>query len=207
MSCTTKLDKKNLLDNFSFEITTAAIEHFSKILAQQGPNVDLRIWLSGIATSAAEVEIEYCYAGEAKPTDFKMAFDNITVYIDDKALPYLHQGQIDYEVNDLESSLSIKAPHLRPKSFPDNATFREKIEFLFQTDINDVLAGHGGRVDLIDVQGNDIYIKFSGGCQGCSMVSITLKSQIEQKLRDLLPDIAQIIDVTMHKDGEQPYYS
>jgi len=46
-----------------------------------------------------------------------------------------------------------------------------------------------------------------GGCQGCGMVDVTLKQGIEKAIREVVPQIGEILDVTDHADGRNPYYS
>ena len=46
--------------------------------------------------------------------------------------------------------------------------------------INPAVAGHGGFVELIDVQDNRVYLQMGGGCQGCGTADVTLKSGIER---------------------------
>ena len=52
-----------------------------------------------------------------------------------------------------------------------------------------------------------LYIEMSGGCQGCSSSSLTLKHGVETMIYDEFPDIEDIIDVTDHESGENPYYT
>jgi Fe/S biogenesis protein NfuA len=51
------------------------------------------------------------------------------------------------------------------------------------------------------------YIKLSGGCQGCSMSRLTLSQGIETMLREAIPELASVLDVTDHASGENPFYT
>lgn len=73
--------------------------------------------------------------------------------------------------------------------------------------INPAVASHGGEVHLVDYVNNDVYLRLSGGCQGCASSSATLKNGIERLLREEFPDIRNIVDVTDHDAGDNPYYS
>ena len=84
---------------------------------------------------------------------------------------------------------------------------RTKVQRVLDTQINPGVAGHGGQVDLLDVQGNAIYIKMGGGCQGCGMASVTLKQGIEKSIRQYVPEVTDIFDTTDHASGRNPYYS
>jgi Fe/S biogenesis protein NfuA len=51
------------------------------------------------------------------------------------------------------------------------------------------------------------YIKMSGGCQGCAMSRMTLSQGIETTLREAIPQLTQVLDVTDHASGVNPFYS
>ena len=65
---------------------------------------------------------------------------------------------------------------------------------------------HGGNVTLIEVKDGRAYIEMGGGCQGCGMASVTLKQGIEVSVREAVPEIQEVIDVTDHAEGTNPYY-
>jgi Fe-S cluster biogenesis protein NfuA len=46
-----------------------------------------------------------------------------------------------------------------------------------------------------------------GGCQGCAVSAVTLRQGIERAIRQAAPEIEQIIDITAHEEGENPYYA
>ena len=50
-------------------------------------------------------------------------------------------------------------------------------------------------------------IRFGGGCHGCGAADVTLKQGIERMLREAVPEIVGVQDVTDHSTGENPYYA
>ncbi len=72
--------------------------------------------------------------------------------------------------------------------------------------INPAVAAHGGHIALVDVQGERVYVRLEGGCQGCGMANVTLKQGIETALRREVPEITEVLDVTDHAGGTNPYY-
>ena len=72
--------------------------------------------------------------------------------------------------------------------------------------INPSVAAHGGHVALVDVREDTVYIRLEGGCQGCGLADVTLKQGIEVEIRRAVPAIAQVLDVTDHAGGSNPYY-
>ena len=61
-------------------------------------------------------------------------------------------------------------------------------------------------ITLIDVKPDTVYIRLEGGCQGCGMADVTLKNGIETAIRQAVPSIIAVLDVTDHAGGENPYY-
>ena len=81
----------------------------------------------------------------------------------------------------------------------------KQIEKLFDAQIRPALAQHGGNVEVIDIDNNKLFVKFYGGCQGCSSSKATLKGGIEQLVKQNFPEIEEVVDVTDHTTGANPY--
>ena len=79
------------------------------------------------------------------------------------------------------------------------------VEEVFNEQIRPALAQHGGNVEIIDLDNNVLFIRFYGGCQGCSSSKATLKGGIERVLKQNFPEISEVIDLTDHAKGESPY--
>lgn len=85
---------------------------------------------------------------------------------------------------------------------------RRQIQKLIDKEINPFVANHGGEIALVDYLDKNVYIQMLGGCQGCSASSATLKQGVERILRENFgADINEIIDVTDHSKGDNPFYS
>ena len=67
---------------------------------------------------------------------------------------------------------------------------------------------HGGRADLVrfDEATGTVELRLSGGCQGCAQSTATLRNGIEGALRAAIPEITEVVDVTDHAGGANPYY-
>ncbi len=92
------------------------------------------------------------------------------------------------------------------KKLPSEEKIRETIEKLFEEEVNPSIASHGGRVELADVDGTQVYLRLGGGCQGCTSAKVTLRQGIEKAIRAALPEITEIHDITDHSSGANPYY-
>jgi Fe-S cluster biogenesis protein NfuA len=80
-----------------------------------------------------------------------------------------------------------------------------KIETLFNEQIRPALSQHGGNVEIVDVDNNKVFVRFIGGCQGCSSSKATLKNGVEQMVKQNFPEITEVVDVTDHSSGSNPY--
>ena len=92
---------------------------------------------------------------------------------------------------------------------PDTKTpdLKMRVQELIDTMINPAVAGHGGYVELIDVQESRVYLQMGGGCQGCGAADVTLKAGIERLIKEELPEIEEVLDSTDHASGTNPYYT
>jgi Fe-S cluster biogenesis protein NfuA len=82
----------------------------------------------------------------------------------------------------------------------------QAVERVLATRVNPGVSTHGGRVELVDVKGTSVYLRLSGGCQGCGAANVTLRQGIEKAIKAQLPEVTEIVDVTDHASGKTPYY-
>jgi Fe-S cluster biogenesis protein NfuA len=89
----------------------------------------------------------------------------------------------------------------------DDDALYERVADLFERQVNPMVAGHGGRVELIDVQDAVVMVRMAGGCQGCGMADVTLRQGIEAMLHQEVPEVKGIVDITDHAAGSNPYFA
>lgn len=83
----------------------------------------------------------------------------------------------------------------------------ERVRSVLNAEVNPGLAQHGGKAELVAVNDGVAEILLTGGCQGCGAAKMTLSLGIERALRDKIPELRGVLDVTDHASGERPYYS
>jgi Fe-S cluster biogenesis protein NfuA len=84
---------------------------------------------------------------------------------------------------------------------------REIVQDILDREINRSIASHGGAIAIVDLREGQLYVRMSGGCQGCASSEATLKQGFEVMVKRAAPEITEIIDVTDHQSGQKPYYS
>jgi Fe-S cluster biogenesis protein NfuA len=59
------------------------------------------------------------------------------------------------------------------------------------------LAMHGGNCELVDVNADTgvVQVRMQGACVGCPMSELTLKAGIEDTLRDMVPEVKEVVQV------------
>ncbi|MCB9883042.1 MAG: NifU family protein [Planctomycetes bacterium] len=95
----------------------------------------------------------------------------------------------------------------RAPELPAEEALRLKVEKILDQEINPQIAAHGGYVNVVDVQGKDIWVRMGGGCQGCGSAAATMTQGVERLIRDALPEVERIVDATDHQAGTNPYYA
>ena len=176
-----------------------ALENYNK------PVVGIR----AIAQARSPFQISYGLAfvddENVKKNDKIEKIGDVNIYIEADQENYFEGVTLDYEDGLSGSGFKfINIPRV-PKKY--KGTLAEKVVKVIDEEINPGIAGHGGFVSLVDVKGNDVIIQMGGGCQGCGMADVTLKDGIEVALKNAIPEIGAIYDVTDHAGGKNPYYN
>ena len=86
-------------------------------------------------------------------------------------------------------------------------TTDEKVRQLLDQQINPSLATHGGFAALDRVEGEVVYVTMGGGCQGCAVSAMTLREGIARSIKEAIPEVTEVVDMTDHEHGENPYYT
>jgi Fe-S cluster biogenesis protein NfuA len=94
-----------------------------------------------------------------------------------------------------------------PEETDPDADLLAAVAELLDRQVNPSVASHGGHIAVDRVEGSSVFLRMSGGCQGCAASAATLRQGVERMLRAALPHIGEIVDVTDHAAGTSPYYA
>src|SRR3989304_2335647 len=89
-----------------------------------------------------------------------------------------------------------KAPPPKPEK--KKLTNIQKIKLIEETlgrEIIPALKADGGDIELIDVEGNKVYVALRGKCSFCPSSEVTLKQYVESKLREFVSDDIEVEEV------------
>ena len=74
-------------------------------------------------------------------------------------------------------------------------TNEEKIKEIINK-LRPYLIGDGGNVEFIKYENNIVYIKMLGACAGCALIDYTLKDGLEQAIKEEVPEVKEVINIT-----------
>lgn len=191
----------------TIKISPAAVEYLQSLLKKQDKQTAVRMFVLRPGTMEAETCLAYCKKGAEQADDLKLDGLPFTFYIEKKSEKFLLDANIDFEKEKMGGQLTIRAPNSKMKKLTADSSIEEKINYVLYTEINPSLASHGGFVSLVEVINNSIAVlRFGGGCQGCGMIDVTLKSGVEKTLKSNIAELAEIRDITDHSDNSNAYY-
>ncbi len=167
----------------------------------------LRIQVNGGSPVAPSFELTLVTDEDRDPADLEMDGGGFHVLLDPRSAERLEGATVDFVQRVNESGFEIQ-PAVKPvgEGGP-SGDLAERVQGVLDQQVNPAIASHGGRIDLVDVDGTEIFMEMSGGCQGCAMSRMTLRQGVEKMLRQAIPEISAIHDVTDHSAGENPYFS
>ena len=189
-------------------ISDAAQAHFRKLLEKQPDGTNIRVFVMNAGTPNAECGVSYCPTDAVEPEDIRLPFTGFDALIDPQSAPFLAEASIDFVSDQMGSQLTLKAPNAKMRKVDDDAPLIERIEYVIHSQVNPSLAGHGGKVTLLEItEDGYVILQFGGGCNGCSMVDVTLKEGIEKQFLELFPnEIKGVRDATDHLRGDHSFY-
>ncbi len=192
-------------------VTDDARKHILELLAEEDDpdTMGLRIEVVGENGPEYRYDLSFDALDAAEADDSVAEWMGLTVMIPEDSVAKLQGATLDLP-SDGRAGLTLKNPN-RPSPMAGldielTGDVPERINTLLEKAINPSLAQHGGYAELRAWEEPKAYVKMGGGCQGCAVSSITLRNGIERTLKDQIPEILEVVDVTDHAAGTNPYY-
>lgn len=186
-------------------VTDVAQTEITRLMHEQEQMIT-GVRIAAEATSPLQANYRLAFVAEGQDTDRDTAipFDGFNIYIDEDSAPYAQDLTLDFVDGLMGRGFKIDNPHKVPPHLKGSVA--EKIQMVIDEKINPSIAAHGGHVSLVNVEENAAYLQFGGGCQGCGMVDVTLKQGVEVMIKEAVPEIESVRDITDHAEGTNPYY-
>ena len=199
-------------------LTDAARQLVIDLRADEPNAEQLALWveISGVTGGTFGYDVYFQATADAGPNDAVIAHDDISVVIPAASVDQLRGSTLDI---DADGGMNIKNPNPPPApAFGAHSPgmgappadlsgdVAQRVLQVLEEQINPAIAAHGGRADLVAVEDDTAYLRLSGGCAGCGLAAVTLSQGIEVAIFDSVPEIKNVVDVTDHAAGTNPYY-
>ncbi len=185
------------------EITSKAKQMLSQFAenSEIEGQVSLKIEIIGRSTKGFQYDLQLIDQLDAEDDDIKLDIENFSILVGSRSAPYLEGTTLDYKETLMGGGFSFENPN--PLWLDDLSV---AVAEVIEDQVNPVVATHGGHVDLVGIDDGKALIAFGGGCQGCGMVDVTLKQGVEVMITDSVPGVTEVVDVTNHEEGTNPFY-
>ena len=187
------------------EFTEAACEKVREYMGMaESSSLGVRVVAHRQGRHHFRYELSLVMDGESSDRDVVVDQDAFKVFVDPQSAECLEGTTVDF-VSDVRGSGFLFSNPQAEVKWDD--PLAQKVQKVIDDRIAPSLAGHGGWVELLGVEGDAAMIQFGGGCQGCGMSQVTLKEGIESAILQEVPEIKRVLDDTDHDSGASPYYA
>ncbi len=198
------------------EITDTARDQIIALREGEGiSDLHLGLRITGVGTQGYIYETSFLRSEDIMSTDIVEDHDGLPVAIALDSVENLRGAVLDLSGDGTGPGLVMRNPNVPSPTLGGadlgdlelTGTADEKVRTLLSERINPAIASHGGVAHLIKVEGDIAQLELGGGCQGCGLAAVTLRQGIERAILDAIPEITEVVDVTDHSMGANPFYA
>lgn len=205
---TTTTEEQRIVD-----ITDDALAQVLEIRDQEDDAGSLRLRIEVTGTQGVDYTYDLAFEAveDGKEGDVVYEIDDLPVVIPEDSVPKLEGAVLDLPSNPVQGGLVLRNPNrpdpLQGRELELTGELPEKVQQLLDQSVNPALAAHGGFVSLVGVEDDVVYLSMGGGCQGCALSQATMVQGVTSAIQEALPEVTDVVDVTDHAAGENPFYS
>ncbi len=173
----------------------------------------LRLVVKSMSPSP-EYALAFVEQGKNDKNDTVVEVDGIKLFMESRHANLLEDVKIDFITGLQQTGFKVENPKVIeskpavPSATPNlESPHAKAVQQVLDTEINPAVAGHGGYITLVDVKDEIVYIRLGGGCQGCGMADVTMKQGVIVAIKKAIPEIKDVLDVTDHAGGNNPYFT
>lgn len=196
-------------DDTVITIEDEAVQTILGLRAQEPDAGDLAlsVQITGVRGVEFVYELTFVPHGDAADGDSLTMHGDLPVIVAAASINNLQGASIHLR----DGGLAIDNPNSPLPKFEGGAgdltgPLAERVAAVLDHQINPAIASHGGFAELVGVEEDTVYLRLGGGCQGCGLAQVTLSQGIEVAIKEAIPEVARVVDVTDHASGSDPYY-
>ena len=178
----------------------------------EGLRISIR---DGDAQAGEHFDLTLVALRERREDEREVDLGDFSVLVRESAVDRLEGATVDFvdrvnesgfEVRTRDATTGDTAEAAIPASAtPPTGEIADRVREVLDNNVNPAIAAHGGHIALIDVRDTEISVEMSGGCQGCALSAATLRQGVERMLREEIPELTAVHDITDHASGDNPY--
>ncbi|HET6228974.1 MAG TPA: NifU family protein [Longimicrobiaceae bacterium] len=183
----------------------------AEVVRDPALRIELAAKGAGASPLQRQYEISLVERDEKQKTEIAINLEGIRILLNLDTANLLSGATVDW--SDADGGFSVEGDKPRPVAPPTSTgtvgvsgPLADRVQEVIDELINPRIAAHGGAVEMVDVSDDTLYVRMSGGCQGCAASAATLRQGIERMVKEEIPEIREIVDLTDHGAGENPYF-
>lgn len=187
--------------------TDAARAHVVAFLADEEDPLAVRIEVLDSSPLAPRYDLSLIEDSERETDDLVYDLGDFQVVVPQSSEELLEGATVDWVESIQGSGFKIVNPNIVPiGEGVSGGPLADRVKRVIEMQVNPAIASHGGSVSLVEVRDDTVYLEMQGGCQGCGMAAVTLAQGIRRIIMEALPEVRDIVDMTNHEAGSNPYY-
>jgi Fe/S biogenesis protein NfuA len=197
-------------EDMVISVTPAAVTKLVELRDSEpeGSRLGVRIEILSDEGQDFTYDLSFQVVTKADITDVIRNHGGLRVIIPARDTGNLEGATLDFEAD----GLVLRNPN-RPKPIQlgtltiDDDT-AAAVHAVIDGEVNPALAAHGGYVTFVGHDGEGkVYLTMGGGCHGCAMSRMTMLQGVQTMIKDQVPGVDKVVDVTDHSTGENPFYT
>ena len=187
--------------------TDGAKAHVVAFLAEESEPLAVRLEVLDSSPLAPQYDLALIEESEKENGDQVYEQGGFEVVVPRSSVDLLQGATVDWVESIQGSGFKVENPNIVPIGEGlAEGPLADRVKQVIEMQVNPAIASHGGSVTLVEVRDDVVYLEMMGGCQGCGMAAVTLAQGIRRIIMENVPDVRDIVDVTNHDAGANPYY-
>lgn len=194
-------------------VTERAVTDIRNLLVAEDDADDLALWVQVTGANGPDYAYDLAFESldEVAEGDAVTDHDGLRVVIPAASIDALRGATLDLPDDADQGGLVLRNPNkpdpMAGLELSADGDLAERVTAVIDQVVNPMLAQHGGFAQLAGVQDTRVFVLMGGGCHGCSISWLTLKSGITKTIMEAVPEVTEVVDVTDHATGENPYFT